>query len=325
MKIPKFNLYGENDPHIDEAIQPKLAFRSWDDLSDSEKQIALQELINKGWVNDDSTEVFDSIEHLNYHFLRICPGKALHSTPRTEKMYVFMKVALEDFQKIFLKESEPIVFRMLTKFAECWIDSSSYEAARNAIEQKERDGYVKHAFLRFDNLSNCLNHIFEQFAVNALLTRNGLIPRQDEKITKEIYMPTLKVLSGPIWKNVSQDLAEMFSDYHEKKYSESITKAHCAIQRFLQIKTGQEGKNSKGELKNLFNEAKKNGVIPINRFTGPIIDVFKSYFPSERASNSTAKPTIKDASATDALLMMNVVMVFLQHCLQAKKVVEGRS
>ena len=149
-----------------------------------------------------------------------------------------------------------------------------------------------------------------------LVTRNGLIPRQDDRIDKEVYEPTLKVLSDPKWKSVSDDLADMFNDYQKQSYPEAITKAHSAVQRFLQILVGNEGKNGRGELKELFALARKHGVISENQFTREIVQVFQGFISSERANNSTAKPALRTTSSSDALLVMNVVMVFIQHCLQ---------
>lgn len=123
-----------------------------------------------------------------------------------------------------------MVFRMLSKFAESHID------------------HFDEAFNKFNQLANCLNHIFEQFAVNQLVTRNGFVPRQDDKITEEVYIPTLSILADPKWKSVSTDLALMFEDYREENYAEAITKAHRAVQRFLQVLVGEEGKSGKGEV-----------------------------------------------------------------------------
>jgi len=87
-------------------------------------------------------------------------------------------------------------------------------------------------------------------------TRNGFVPRQDNKITEEIYTPTLRVLADPKWKSVSIDLAKMFEDYRNENYPESITKAHSAVHRFLQILVGEEGKSGRGEVGKLFQKAK---------------------------------------------------------------------
>lgn len=328
VKIPKFLLYGQDDLGTESSIQPSLALRGWDDLSESEKQIALQELENNGWLDSYCKEILETIEYLNYVFLRQCPGKHLHGIKPKHDHYrggygnesERMQAALTDFQHIFLQEeSAAMVFRMLSKFVSCYIDGYDYRRATESTDEGERKKLIDEAFEKFDRLENCLNHIFEQFAVNQVVTRNGFVPRQDEKITDEIYIPTLKILADPKWKSVSVDLAKMFEDYREENYPEVITKAHSAVQRFLQILVGEEGKNSKGEVSKLFKKAKDEGAIPINRFTEPIINVIQGFIPSERATNSTAKPALKDTTSSDALLMMNVVMVLLQHCLQNAK------
>src|SRR5690606_3714440 len=97
-------------------------------------------------------------------------------------------------------------------------------------------------------------------------------------------------------------------------YSETITIAHRAVQRFLQKLVGEEGKNGKGEVGKLFSKAKSEGIIPVNRFTEPIVQVFQNFISSERANKSSAKPAKEEASSNDALLVMNVVMIFLQYC-----------
>ena len=98
-----------------------------------------------------------------------------------------MKAAITDFQYIFLQEkSDAMVFRMLSKFVENHIDHFNYRRATEAQDDVERKKSVDEAFKKFDRIANCLNHIFEQFAVNQLVTRNGFVPRQDNKITKEV-------------------------------------------------------------------------------------------------------------------------------------------
>jgi len=331
IKIPKFLLFGQDDPITEENIQPSVALRQWGDLSGENKQIALQEIDNKGWLtsrsNDfHSNEILQTIVYLNHTFLRQCPGKHLHGIkPRPGyrgggNEDDMTKAALLDFQHIFLNEtSGSMVFRMLSKFAECYIDSYSYRIATELTDPEEIKEKLTTAFEKFDALANCLNHIFEQFSVNQIITRNGFVPRQDEKIVKEIYTPTLKILADPKWKKVSDDLSKTFDDYRDEKYSEAITKAHNVVQRFLQVLVGKEGKSGKGEMSKLFKKAKEEGIIPINRFTEPIITSIQKFISSERATKSTAKPVLKDATSSDALLMMNVVMILLQYCLEEIK------
>lgn len=326
-EVPKFVLYGENDPQIEEAIQPCLGLRNWSDLEIGEKEIALQYIINKGWLDENSKEVLETIDHLNNVFLRQCPGKRLHDIkPRYDHRHGTSNederrdAALRDFQRIFLKgKSEAMVLRMLSVLAQRHIDQTELRWAKNEEDNDKREEFIEEAFKKFDHLANCLNHIFEQFSVNVKLTRSSLIPIQDEKITEKIYEPTLRILADPKWKPVSDDLAKVFEDYREGNHSEVITKAHSAVQRFLQILVGEKGNSGKGEFGKLFGEAKKKGLIPSDYFSEQIINVFQGFFPSERAKKSSAKPAKQDATPSDALLVMNVVMVFLQHCLQHNK------
>ena len=324
-KLPEFALYGDGDSTVENKLQPALALRKWSDLFDHEKRTAFRELENNGWLDDYSREILATVSYLNHTFLRQCPGKNLHSIkPEAADSYrgfdnssERMKAALADFEHIFMQEkSDAMVFRMFSKFASCYIDGFHYGLAEREKDDVKREENINDAFEKFDRLANCLNHIFEQFAVNQLVTRNGFVPRQDEKISSEVYEPTLKVLADPKWQSVNDDLARMFEDYRSENYAEVITKAHGAVQRFLQILVGEEGKNAKGEVGKLFQKAKDDGKIPVNRFTEPIINTIQGFIVSERATNSTAKPTLKDATASDALLVMNVVMVLLQHCLQ---------
>lgn len=320
MSLPSFRLYWEDNLEIREKIQPSLEFRSWNSLSISEKEIAYQELINLGWIEKHSENITKAINDLNYHFLRVCPGRNYHKTPAVDSsgysnVYRQREAAAQDFWRIFHEDSDEIVFRMLSKFCESYIDVWAYNLAKWTKGKAQKDN-IERAFWVFDKLSNCLNRIFEQFCVNVFVTRNGFVPRQDKKLSNDIYEPVLIVLSDPKWKSVSDHLSTMFSDFQDKHYAECITKAHGAVQRFLQILVWEEGKNGQWELAKLFNNARDTGIIPKDRFTSSIIDSLQGFLSSERATNSTAKPAKKEATSSDAILVMNVVMIFLQHCLQ---------
>jgi hypothetical protein len=320
--IPKFILYGEDDPLVEESIQPCLDLRNWGNLTDEEKNIALRELRNSGWLESHTSNILSTIKYLNRKFLRQCPGKQLHAIKpeyygRPGNDFKEREAAVIDFEHIFLHEqSDAMVLHMLSMFAQSYIDHNWYQHAEQAQDVQEREEYITSAFAKFARLANCLNHIFEQFAVNQIVTRNGFVPRQDEKIVDNIYVPTLKVLADPKWQSVSADLVKVFDDFRDQNYSECITKAHSVVQRFLQVLVGEEGKSGRGEVGKLFSQAKREGYISVNQFTTDIISAIQKFIPSERATNSTAKPALKDATSSDALLMMNVVMVFLQHCLQ---------
>lgn len=319
---PEFKIFGDDDPSVSDRIQARLPLRGWSGLTGPEKKIILQQLTNNGWVKD-SSEIASTIAHLNESYLRLCPGKNLHSTPphrdyngQVRNSPEREKAARADFEHILMHEkSEPLVLRMLSILASRYIDQMHFKWAEEASNKELREKYAAEAFGKFDRFANCLNHIFEQFSINWRVTRSGLVPMQDEKITAEIYAPTLLALSDPKWKAVNADLSKMFQDYGDRNYSEAITKAHAAVQRFLQIVAGEEGTNSKGEVGKLFQQAKKNGLIPAGKFSEQFINAVQSAIVAERATNSTAKPAMKEAAATDALLVMNLTMVFFQHCL----------
>jgi hypothetical protein len=191
-----------------------------------------------------------------------------------------------------------------------------FEQKERETEIKKRCDYVDVAFGDFDKLADCFNLIFEQFNVNVILTRDGLIPRQDPKIVKDLYLPILKILADPKWKSVSEDLASMFEAYLSKNFAESITKAHVVMQRFLQILLGrEEGKNAKGEMKDLFHSLKEKSHIPFTKLGESITKALSDFMSSQRALISTAKPSMQNADRSDALVTMNVLMVYLQHCL----------
>jgi hypothetical protein len=311
--IPKFTLYGDGEAAMEQSIQPTFGLRGWTALTKPEKEIAFRQLRNAGWLGKDK-EILETVLYLNHRFLRACPGKNVHKAQGDDDD--LRSAALEDFAEIFLNEkNEALVLLTLSKFAQQLIDTDYLRLVEDK-QGKERTEYLDKAFWFFDRLRNCLNHIFEQFAVSQLVTRNSFVPRQDEKITEQLYKPTLAILSDPKWKTVSADLSEMFVDYREQRYPEVITKAHSAVQRFLQIQVGEEGKSGKGELSKLVSEAKRRNIIPTNRFIDPVVSAILGYIPSERANNSTAKPALKETTPAEAMLMMNVVMILLQFCLQ---------
>ncbi|QPD02689.1 MAG: hypothetical protein Nkreftii_000463 [Candidatus Nitrospira kreftii] len=327
-EIPKFALHGEDTPAFDDSIQPTLDLRSWSDVPKEERSTALRQIVNSGWMNKQG-EILGAIAHLNATYLRLCPGKNLHNTNPQKDIrfgrnfshlvdYSLREAAANDFARIFLEEAEPLVLRMLSKYAQLLIVPHALAKAKRTVDSNERAKHVRDAFESFDRFADCVNHVFEQFAVNQLMTRTGFMPRQDKTIEQELYKPTLKALSDPKWGPVNKILAPMFEDFRESRYSETITKAHSAVHCFLQILVGKLGTNAKGELGRLMKEGKEAGLIPTNRFTEPFLGNIQSFISSERATNSTAKPSLMPTSSSDALLMMNLTLVFLQYCLQGR-------
>lgn len=325
--IPIFKIYGEDSEQIQNEIQSRLPFRNWVDLDIEEKETACQELINRRWIRASDRKILITIEYLNEEFLRRLPGYELHHTPykknpgyhgdnETERR----EIAVECFCKILIEDpSDALIYAMLSRYAKTLIDTSYVKRAEETEDPTEREAHIDKAYNLFDRFAYCLEHIFEQFSVNQKLVRTGLIPRQDDKITKEIYEPVLLILADPKWKTLNDDIEKMFGEFRGGNHPEVITKVHGIVHRFLQILVGEEGKSGKGEVGKLYNEAIKKGKIPVSRFTESMVKSIQSFIVAERANKSSAKPAKEAASPEDALLNMNVLMVFLQHCLKAEK------
>ena len=320
-EIPRFKLFSESYPEIIEHIQQQPPLRQWSDIDVEEKQNMLNELVITKVLKDNSRPVLASVAHLNRKYLLVRPGKYLY------KHQAFLdrdplgenSAARKDFEEIFVHaDSQGLVFEMLSMFAKCFINGYYLDLAKNAKNDEHRAQYIQSAYSDFERLKWHLDNIFGQFGVNMSLTRNGFVPVVDEKILDEIYQPVLRVLSDPKWEMVNADMREMFDSYHVQEYPEVIAKASNIVQRYLQVLVGEE-KNVKGGFGKLFELAKRKGITSDHPFTNRIINAIESFISEERANKSSAKPSKKQPTSSDALITMHVVMVFLQHCLQNKE------
>lgn len=319
-KIPRFKIYGENDKEIQEKISPKLELREWDDLSAEEKTIAYKSFSkpHEYWFDQAVIEV---INYLNQKYLRALPGKNLfEANYENAPLEYILEAAYRDFKRIFLEEKQELVFFVLSAFVNFRISEESLnhlelEEEHSFLSEEELNLKINEAFKVADNQINSLNHIFEQFGVNYVFSRQGLFPRQDNKIIEEIYQPTLKVLSNPKWKYVNGHLTKMFEDYRSKNYGGVCDEAYTTMYAFLQ-ETQNVQNNAKGDFKNLFNEkalSAKTGCI--NRFLKNI----ESLISDARANHGeSAKPDGEnktELSSCESLLVMNEVMILLQYWL----------
>ena len=314
-KIPKFKLYGEDDETFSERIQRKLPLRPWSNLTEKERDIMYQDLVRADWIEESLIEVIDTVERLNFDFKRILPAiKTFKSYPDSSH---YNDAAISDFGRIFIaEESEDLALLMISLFARNLIDQVEIEYANKVENAKERENLLNGAYERFDKFANHLNYLFEQFSVNIVISRCGIIPKQDDRITKDIYEPTLEILSDPKWNSVNSILDEMFTYYQNQQYSEVITNAHNAVHRFLQVALGKNGNLGKGEFGKLFKQAKSDNLISNNSEIEDSVKSINGFLSSERAKKSTAKPTSHTANSADALLVMNISIVLIQHCLQ---------
>lgn len=322
MMIPKFKLYGEDDVKFSERIQCKLPLRPWSSLTENERRVMYFDLVRTKWLQGNYRKLVYIAEQLNFRFKRILPAKNTFAIiPDHERSFAaspqHIEAAKTDFEQIFIfGESEDLVLFMISLFAGCLINNQEIETAQKTQNIEERKKLVGLAYMEFDLFAKRLNYLFEQFSVNIVVSRCGMIPRQDDRITEDIYEPTLQILSDPIWDPVNSILDEMFTNFRNQQYPEVITNAHNAVHRFLQIALGKNGNLGKGEFGRLFNQAKSNNLISNNSEIEDSVKLMKSFLPSQRAKRSTAKPTSHTANSADALLVMNISIVLIQHCLQ---------
>ena len=154
-------------------------------------------------------------------FKRRLPAKNIHSVTivnspiigRIQNQDFVMEEALKDFRQIFFNEqSEELVILMFSLFAFSEINQDELESAQRTQDREERENLVEYAFQKFDSFAKRLNYLFDQFCINLVITRSGIIPRQDDRITKEILTRPLKlflILSGTV--NFLKECSQIFT------------------------------------------------------------------------------------------------------------------
>lgn len=289
-------------PEALKTLRPDLGLRSWNDISTENKDLIWKFFRNKTFFGEYG-ETHEAIFKLNENFKVLSPGKNLlaHGGPHHTRIVGSLTLldcckreAAEDFRRIVYGESEEVVYETVSYYAES-LDSEMYE-------------WFKETF----------NDIASQFGLNAFLNKQGFVLRQEKKITKEIYEPTLNLLAGDEkWNQANRELGDAFSDYLKKTgsgYSSCITHAISALQAFLQILV--VGKTGKGEIAELIKKGQTSKVIPDDPFSRTIFKNIVSVLMQERQQKGDPHPKKEYADEKSARLTLNLVMVFIQHCLQ---------
>ncbi len=320
-EIPQFKIYGEDDPMFSERIQPRLELRSWSKLSKDEKKVIYENLCIKPGYGLSDTSVLNVIEKLNDQFTRRQPALNVNNLKVNQRQQAnneyLHNAARKDFRNIIINEkSEDLVLLMLSLYAKYLINKIYFNLAEHETDFEKRKQFVGSAFLYFDQFAKHLNHLFDQFGVNIVVTRSGFVPRQDKKLVKNVYEPTLEILSDPKWDSVNSIFREVFAEYHAQRYPEAITQAHNAVHQFLKVVFGEEGSSGKGQFGKLIKKAKSQDIISQMDEIKVWINWTTGLLPSERAIKGSAKPTSQTANSADALLVMNTALVLIQHCLQ---------
>ena len=315
----EFKLWSELNPEAKKELKLDFGIRSWNLLDTEEKE--------KIWKHLEYPYFFrtkDSLGRTYFDFYDSDKsyengvGGSIFLLNKKYKAEIYapnffndskISSACIDFYTIFIKEDENLVFELLSLYCSVLINDDGNTENESEDQQKK--------WIVFDEFAKDLNDVFTSFGINVILTRQGFIPRQEEKIDKEIYVPVLNFLSHTKWEEVSKLFSESFDEYRRHTssgYSNSITNTISAVQAFLQIEV--YGKTGKGNIKQLIAEGQKKQVLPDDSFTRKILNFLESIFAEERQEKGIAHPKKEYATEKSARTLMNLSMIFLQHCIQ---------
>lgn len=335
-----FKLWSELNPKAKKELKPDFGFRKWNSLTEDEKYKIWKYLEYNFFDKDIRTEYDHFGNKKNYYEFY---GEYSESKQKKERIFDSIVIlnhkykaknyarnflenetlnsACYDFYEIFTKQDKNVVIELLSLYCKVLIserraDKNIYKNEGEA-EEEYQERLQNWRWEDFDKFSKNLNEVFTDFGINLYLTRQGFIPRQEEKIIKEIYEPVLKYLSHPQWKEVSKLLSDSFDEYRKNTpqgYSNCVTNTISAIQAFLQIIVN--GKTGKGEISKLIPEGQKKNLISNDFFTKKIFENIESIFARERHKTGIAHPKKEYATEKNAHTILNLAMIFFQHCIQ---------
>lgn len=327
-----FKLWSELNKEAKEDLKPDFGFRDWGKLSEDEKY--------KIW------------KYLEHHFFRRDIGRyekeyefygdynekaqrkerillAIYTLNDAYKARSYAKEYLEDhslnnacvdFYSIFTQENENVVMELLSFYSKVAIVNGNWESIykdEDETEEQYQERLEEWKWIPFDKFAEDVNEVFLQFNLNLNLTRMGFIPRQEEKIIKEVFDPVLKSLSHPRWKEVSRLLSDAFLEYRKNTphgFSNCVTNTVAAVQAFLQLLVN--GETGSGDISKLITQAQGKNLIPGDPFTKEIFSNVESILMRERQETGTAHPKKEYATDKNARLTLNLAMVFFQHVIQ---------
>ena len=336
-----FKLWSELNPKVKKELKPDFGLRSWNSLSSDEKYKIWKYLEWYFFDKDIKTKYKGYYPLRKIHYYKFF-GEPQENEKKKKRIYFSiadlnhkykaksyaknfledntLNSACHDFYEIFMNQDENVVMELLSLYSLLLIP----ERAKGTIHKKEGESEEEYnqrlenwRWEEFDKFRKDLNEVFTDFGINLYLTRQGFAPRQEEKIIKEIYEPVLNYLSHSKWTEVSKILSDAFDEYRKNTpqgYSNCVTNVISAIQAFLQIVVN--GKTGKGEISKLIPIAQKKKLIPDDFFTQKIFDNLESVFARQRQETGIAHPKKQYANEKNARLMLNLAMVFLQHCIQ---------
>lgn len=308
-----FQLWSQKNKEAKEMLSPTLGLRDWGKLSWEEKD-KLWHYLPEWFLGPDIRVLFTVLRLNELHKFRAYAAKTLR--------HLSEDTAQADFRTIFYEQDTHVVLELLSCFCSVILDERKNTQGKIWQASDESDEEWQHRLAewrheKFDKFASRLNDVFEAFGVNVVLTRSWFIERQDPKIVNEIYIPVLNFLSLPRWEAAERDLRDAFKEYRQKTkegYSNCITHAVSGLEAFLQILIDGKTGSSAG-LTALITQAKGKGLLPQDEFSGKVLRGIGETLMRERGKTGDGHPKEEYANEKSARLVLNLVMVFMQHCI----------
>jgi len=331
-----FKLWSELNQKAQKELKPDLGLKNWSSLGSEEKYTIWKHLVLH-FFNKDLVQKYDLVGNKEGQYYEFT-GDAYERKQKQQRVFFTvmrinevykannyvpnflehqtLNAACYDFYNLFSGGTENAVLELLSVFAHTILMERNDEEIRR-IEGETDLQYGERLetwrWESFDNFANRLNEVINHFSLNVQLTRLGFVPKQELKIEEEIYKPVLGKLSNAKWKEANRDLSDAFEDYRNKDYSGCITHIMSTIQAFLQILVN--GKTGQGDISKLISEAKKKKLIPSDDFSALFFDQLESYMARTRQEKGDPHPKKEYATDKNARLVLNLTMVFFEHCL----------
>ncbi len=333
--MEQFNLWSDLDISALEELKPNLGLRKWSELVEFDKFKVWKNLSEFFFDNDKVQKAYQPYiisafggEAIEKYQNAECVEEAIQNLNQKYKVKSFAKVYFEvphlrsacaDFFYIFHKGTDNLFLELLSLYCDSMLRNQAKQIPeRYSTESEENfdDRYQKQRWQRFDQFAIKLNDIINDFGVDIFLSRAGFVFKQDEKIIKNIYEPTLKFLSSSKWLEVDLHFRDSFYQYRlntPQGFSNSITNTVSALQAFLQILV--YGTTGSGDFATLISEAQKNKLIADDFFSKTALKNIISALMEERQETGIAHPKKEYADEKNARFILNLSMVFIQHCI----------
>lgn len=320
-KIPIFTLPFKGTKELESILEPyKSSLRDWKDLTKEDKQKMYLYFEREYKLNDwysffRHRAIYHSWMALNDLYISNPPFTKLNNIPLEENLrnnnhQERAENAFEDFQEIFFNWNEKLFFHVIWTIFKIFLLSSWYDE----LTSDSTDEDIEKTFKTFDHLIEVFNKVSESFGLNVKFSRNWIIPVQEEKITEDIYIPTINLLQGQKWKTSNDELKKAFERFSDKDFSWAIGFTHNFVQDFLCNYFGKKSPRWIWAFSNWIKELKNRPDL-YNKYTEGIISTIGNFIPQERATKTDAKPWEAIVDRDSALLVMNSALVLVNYLI----------